>query len=122
MNCSHCEHPERLNGMKVRTDLDRDWTRAKVHEVITNEKYIGNNIYNRISFKLKKLWMISDQAVQWSFLDRQTRIRHQQPYSQDKQLLDAFLRAEEIVRNAKGAVKARKTLRNDPRAFQLLEL
>ena len=45
----------RLNGMKVRTDLDREWTRAPVHEVLTNEKYIGNNIYNRISFKLKKL-------------------------------------------------------------------
>lgn len=44
----------RLNGMKVRTDLDRDWTRATVHEVLTNEKYIGNNVYNRISFKLKK--------------------------------------------------------------------
>lgn len=49
----------RLNGMKVRTDLDRDWTRATVHEVITNEKYIGNNIYNRISFKLKKLRVIN---------------------------------------------------------------
>lgn len=45
----------RLNGMKVRTDLDREWTRATVHEVLTNEKYIGNNVYNRISFKLKKL-------------------------------------------------------------------
>lgn len=45
----------RLNGMAVRTDLDREWTRATVHEVLTNEKYIGNNIYNRISFKLKKL-------------------------------------------------------------------
>jgi DNA invertase Pin-like site-specific DNA recombinase len=44
----------RLNGMKVRTDLDRDWTRATVHEVLTNEKYVGNNVYNRISFKLKK--------------------------------------------------------------------
>ena len=45
----------RLNGMQVRTDLDRPWTRATVHEVLTNEKYIGNNIYNRRSFKLKKL-------------------------------------------------------------------
>ncbi len=44
----------RLNGMKVRTDLDRQWTRGTVHEVLTNEKYIGNNIYNRVSFKLKK--------------------------------------------------------------------
>lgn len=45
----------RLNGMQVRTDMDREWTRGTVHEVLTNEKYIGNNIYNRRSFKLKKL-------------------------------------------------------------------
>lgn len=45
----------RLNEMAIRTDLDRPWTRATVHEVLTNEKYIGNNIFNRTSFKLKKL-------------------------------------------------------------------
>jgi DNA invertase Pin-like site-specific DNA recombinase len=45
----------RLNGMRRRTDLDREWTRGTVHEVLTNEKYIGNNVYNRTSFKLKKL-------------------------------------------------------------------
>lgn len=41
----------RLNGQGIRTDLDRDWTRSTVREVLTNEKYIGNNVYNRISFK-----------------------------------------------------------------------
>jgi len=45
----------RLNGLSILTDLGREWTRATVHEVLTNEKYIGNNIYNRRSFKLKKL-------------------------------------------------------------------
>ncbi len=45
----------RLNGMRIKTDLDRDWTRATVHQVLTNEKYVGANVYNRISFKLKKL-------------------------------------------------------------------
>lgn len=49
----------RLNGMKVRTDLDRAWTRATVHEVLTNEKYIGNNVYNRVSFKLKKVRIVN---------------------------------------------------------------
>lgn len=44
----------RLNGMRVKTDLGRDWTRATVHQVLTNEKYVGANVYNRISFKLKK--------------------------------------------------------------------
>jgi len=49
----------RLNGMKVRTDLDREWTRTTVQEVLTNEKYIGNNVYNRISFKLKKARVVN---------------------------------------------------------------
>ena len=49
------EIADRLNRKAIRTDLDREWTRATVHEVLTNEKYIGNNIYNRISYKLKKV-------------------------------------------------------------------
>ena len=49
------EIAKRLNEMAVHTDLDRPWTRATVHEVLTNEKYIGNNIYNRTSFKLKQV-------------------------------------------------------------------
>jgi hypothetical protein len=42
-----------LNQKGVITDLGRVWTRATVHEVLTNEKYIGNNVFNRRSFKLK---------------------------------------------------------------------
>ena len=45
--------------MRVQTDLGRDWTRATVHEVLTNEKYVGNNVYNRVSFKLKKLRVVN---------------------------------------------------------------
>lgn len=44
----------RLNAEGVKTDLERPWTRGTVHQVLTNEKYIGNNVYNRVSFKLKK--------------------------------------------------------------------
>lgn len=44
----------RLNAMGIATDLGRNWTRGTVHEVLTNEKYIGNNVYNRVSFKLKR--------------------------------------------------------------------
>ncbi len=53
-NQTESEIADRLNGQGVRTDLGRDWTRATVREVLTNEKYIGNNVYNRRSFKLKK--------------------------------------------------------------------
>jgi DNA invertase Pin-like site-specific DNA recombinase len=49
----------RLNNMSVRTDLDRNWTRSTVREVLTNEKYIGNNVYNRVSFKLKKMRVVN---------------------------------------------------------------
>jgi DNA invertase Pin-like site-specific DNA recombinase len=42
-----------LNAEGIRTDLSRPWTRGTVHQVLTNEKYIGNNVYNRASFKLQ---------------------------------------------------------------------
>ena len=45
---------QRLNANGVLTDLGRAWTRGTVHQVLTNEKYIGNNVYNRLSFKLKQ--------------------------------------------------------------------
>ncbi len=43
-----------LNEDGVRTDRGSAWTRGTVHELLTNEKYIGQNVFNRISFKLKK--------------------------------------------------------------------
>ncbi len=42
-----------LNAEGLVTDHGRPWTRGVVHQVLTNEKYIGNNVYNRRSFKLK---------------------------------------------------------------------
>ena len=53
-NLAESEIAERLNSRGIQTDLGREWTRATVREVLSNEKYIGNNIYNRRSFKLKK--------------------------------------------------------------------
>jgi DNA invertase Pin-like site-specific DNA recombinase len=43
-----------LNERGLTTDLGRPWTRGTVHQVLINEKYIGNNVWNRGSFKLKK--------------------------------------------------------------------
>jgi DNA invertase Pin-like site-specific DNA recombinase len=44
---------QRLNDQGIQTDLLRPWTRSSVHQILTNEKYIGNNVFNRVSFKLK---------------------------------------------------------------------
>ena len=43
-----------LNIRRIATDFGRPWTRGSVHQVLINEKYIGNNVWNRRSFKLKK--------------------------------------------------------------------
>ena len=51
---SEKEIADELNRRGVKTDLDRDWTRPVVREILSNEKYIGNNVFNRMSFKLKE--------------------------------------------------------------------
>jgi DNA invertase Pin-like site-specific DNA recombinase len=61
-----------LNMRGATTDLGRRWTRGTVHQVLINEKYIGDNVWNRISFKLKKkrirnspdMWIRANQAFE----------------------------------------------------------
>jgi DNA invertase Pin-like site-specific DNA recombinase len=53
-NRSEREIAGQLNVAGHRTDLGRPWTRATVHQVLTNEKYIGNNVFAKASFKLKQ--------------------------------------------------------------------
>jgi DNA invertase Pin-like site-specific DNA recombinase len=61
-----------LNKRGLTTDLRRPWTRGTVHQVLINEKYIGNNVWNRGSFKLKKkrvrnsadMWIRADGAFE----------------------------------------------------------
>ena len=59
-----------LQESGVQTETGRPWTRGLVHQILSNEKYIGNNVYNRCSFKLKKkrvrntpdMWVRSESA------------------------------------------------------------
>ncbi len=59
-----------LNGRGLVTDLGRPWTRGIVHQILTNPKYGGANVYNRRSFKLKRkrvvnppeMWIRCDDA------------------------------------------------------------
>jgi DNA invertase Pin-like site-specific DNA recombinase len=67
---SEMEIARLLNERGILTDFQRSWTRGTVHEVLTNEKYIGNNVYHRTSCKLKQkhvenppnLWVRADNA------------------------------------------------------------
>jgi hypothetical protein len=64
------EIADSLNEKKILTDLGRAWTRGTIHQILTNEKYIGNSVYHRTSFKLKRkhilnppeMWIRSDKA------------------------------------------------------------
>ncbi|MNG87819.1 hypothetical protein D3C81_678430 [compost metagenome] len=47
------EIAESLNRRGLLTDLNRPWTRGVVHQILVNEKYIGNNVWNHTSSKLK---------------------------------------------------------------------
>lgn len=54
-----------LNTQGVKTDLDRPWTRGTVHQILINEKYIGHNVFNRSSSKLKtrRKWNPREQWI-----------------------------------------------------------
>ena len=41
-----------LNAQDILTDHGRMWTAAAVKQILTNEKYIGNNVYNRTSCRI----------------------------------------------------------------------
>ena len=43
-----------LNSEGVPPEAGRPWTRGTVCDLLTNEKYIGNNLYNRTSTKLQR--------------------------------------------------------------------
>jgi len=43
-----------LNARGILTDLGRAWTRGTIHQLLINEKYIGNNVWALTSFKLKQ--------------------------------------------------------------------
>jgi len=60
---SEREIADALNADGLRTDLERPWTRATVHQVLTNEKYIGNNVFNKISFKLKQRRVVNPREM-----------------------------------------------------------
>lgn len=92
-----------LNGRGIRTDFGRPWTRGTVHQVLINEKYVGNNVWNRRSFKLKQQriinapddWIRADKAFtpivdQALFDAAQAIIRHRSVRLTDEEMLSAL--------------------------------
>ena len=92
----------------IKGECDRKWTHGMIRQVLTNEKYIGNNVYNRVSFKLKKkrvrnppqMWVRCNEAFDaivdaQDFSAAQTIILERHKHIPDIELLDHL---RELVR------------------------
>ncbi len=90
-----------LNEKGIVTDLGRPWTRGTVRQVLTNEKYIGHNVYNRHSCKLKgkhrtnppEEWVRADGAFEAivdekQFAAARETIRERSRRFSDQEMLD----------------------------------
>jgi DNA invertase Pin-like site-specific DNA recombinase len=90
-----------LNSRGILGEHGRTWTRATVHQVLTNPKYIGANIYNRRSFKLKhrrvnnpmQMWIWRDGAFEpiisaSVFAQARAIIESRHRHLSDQELLD----------------------------------
>ncbi len=102
-NRSEREIAATLNAEGILSDLGKQWSRGAIHQILINEKYLGNNVWNRVSFKLKKkrvkndpgMWIRSDGAFP-AIMDRkifdaaQTIIRARSIRLTDQELLDAL--------------------------------
>jgi DNA invertase Pin-like site-specific DNA recombinase len=94
-----------LNARGLRTDLGRPWTRGTVHQVLINEKYAGDNVWNRVSSKLHgkpvrngpDLWIRRDGAFEpvvesLLFNAAQAVIRERYQRLSDGEMLEALRR------------------------------
>jgi DNA invertase Pin-like site-specific DNA recombinase len=76
-----------LNTEGILNEVDKPWTRGTIHELLTNEKYIGNNLYNRTSTKLQNP-RTNNPAEQW--------VRHDHAFVPIVDL-EIFARAQAII-------------------------
>ncbi|TJV03843.1 MAG: recombinase family protein [Mesorhizobium sp.] len=106
-----------LNERGVVTDLGRPWKRETVRGVLTNEKYIGNNVWNRRSRKLKakatnnppEHWARADGAFE-PIIDRRlferAQLIHQTLYSRIRVSNEEILLALKKVLARRGYLSA----------------
>jgi DNA invertase Pin-like site-specific DNA recombinase len=83
------------------TPPPHSWSRGMVHQILVNEKYVGHNVYNRVSFKLKKkrvvnppeMWVRADNPFEAivdpaSFYMARGIIQERNRHFTDEEMLD----------------------------------
>lgn len=111
--CPEREIAEMLNARGCLTDLGRAWTRATVHQVLTNEKYIGNNVFNRLSFKLKQRRVRNPREMWIRSLGAYPAIVDQALFQRAREIVDArsrYFSDEELLATLKDILAREGTL------------
>ena len=93
-----------LNRRGVLTDLGRPWTRGTVHQLLINEKYVGNNVWARTSFKLKHA-RVRNAPEEW--------VRHDAAF---EAIVD-----RELFEKAQSIIAARAERLSDEQMLELLK-
>ena len=105
-----------LNARGLKSQFGKSWTTWQVHEILVSQKYVGIDLYNRTSGKLKQkrnpnprgLWLRSGKALKplvtnEEFQTVQARIRARSRNWTDEELLEGL---RELLRTA-GRLSAR---------------
>jgi DNA invertase Pin-like site-specific DNA recombinase len=102
-----------LNGKGLSGEYERPWTRSTVHQVLTNPKYIGANIYNRRSFKLKHK-RINNPVQMWIWREGAfARIVDSSLFEQARRIIEGrhlHLSDEALLERLKGLLQLRGRL------------
>ena len=101
---SESELAQMLNGRGILTDLQRPWTRGTIHQLLINEKYVGNNVWARTSFKLKQAH-IRNSPDQW--------VRHDGAF---KPIID-----QDLFDRAQSIIASRSERLSDEQMLELLK-
>jgi len=112
---SEAEIAQHLNERGILTDFSRPWTRSTVRQLLTNEKYVGTNVYARRSGKLKQpskpnppeRWVRCDGAFvgiisQEAFIEARQRIAARSEKLSDIQMLNLLRRLLERAGDLSG--------------------
>lgn len=98
------ELAQMLNKRGILTDLQRPWTRGTIHQLLINEKYVGNNVWARTSFKLKHE-RVRNSPDQW--------VRHDAAF---KPIVD-----RDLFHRAQVIIASRSERLTDERMLELLK-
>lgn len=112
-----------LNSEQIHNSLGKPWNSGAIHKILTSERYLGHNVFNHASFKLRQhrivnppsMWVRRDNAFEGIvepsvFVKAQEIIAERKKGLSDQQMLDKLRSlwrekgylSKRIIRDAEG--------------------